>query len=325
MAPFVEKYLPALLISILTIPTAFLLGAYVWQLLPEKLSLRLAGKRFLFICTALPLGIVAAAVMGPNFERFLFRGDLMGWLAGDTATPGGSTSGWMLLMLPLAILGTAVLQAQVVNPWLRRKTAGWQRASSAAADLGKFLAASFLVIGTAWGLGALLNTLGFDPRGSFMGTYVQRNALIVGFMMGFTTIPILYNIAKHALTSVPEHLRQPSLGSGSDHSTPARRIIIPTAMSGLFSATMIGLGRAVGETMIVLMAAGNTPILEMNIFNGFRSLSANIAVELPEAVRNSSHYRTLFLAALVLFLMTFLVNTVAEAIRQRFRKRAFQL
>jgi phosphate transport system permease protein len=96
-------------------------------------------------------------------------------------------------------------------------------------------------------------------------------------------------------------------------------------MSGLFSATMIGLGRAVGETMIVLMAAGNTPVLELNIFNGFRSLSANIAVELPEAVRNSSHYRTLFLAALVLFLMTFLVNTVAEAIRQRFRKRAFQL
>jgi phosphate transport system permease protein len=96
-------------------------------------------------------------------------------------------------------------------------------------------------------------------------------------------------------------------------------------MSGLFSAIMIGLGRAVGETMIVLMAAGNTPIMEMNIFNGFRTLSANIAVELPEAVVNSTHYRTLFLAALVLFLMTFVLNTLAEIVRLRFRKRASEL
>jgi phosphate transport system permease protein len=77
--------------------------------------------------------------------------------------------------------------------------------------------------------------------------------------------------------------------------------------------------------MIVLMAAGNTPVLEWNIFEGFRTLSANIAVELPEAVRNSAHYRTLFLAALVLFAMTFVVNTVAELVRLRFRKRAYQL
>ena len=96
-------------------------------------------------------------------------------------------------------------------------------------------------------------------------------------------------------------------------------------MSGLFSAVMVGLGRAVGETMIVLMAAGNTPVLDWNIFNGFRTLSANIAVELPEAVRGGTHYRTLFLAALVLFAMTFVLNTAAEVVRQRFRKRAAQL
>jgi phosphate transport system permease protein len=77
--------------------------------------------------------------------------------------------------------------------------------------------------------------------------------------------------------------------------------------------------------MIVLMAAGNTPVLDWNIFNGFRTLSANIAVELPEAVQGSTHYRTLFLAALVLFAMTFVLNTVAEVVRMRFRKRAYQL
>jgi len=81
----------------------------------------------------------------------------------------------------------------------------------------------------------------------------------------------------------------------------------------------------VGETMIVLMAAGNTPVLEWNVFNGMRTLSANIAVELPEAVQNSTHYRMLFLAALCLFVMTFVLNTMAEVVRQRFRKRAFQL
>lgn len=96
-------------------------------------------------------------------------------------------------------------------------------------------------------------------------------------------------------------------------------------MSGLFSACMIGLGRAVGETMIVLMAAGNTPLMDWNVFSGMRTLSANIAVELPEAVRNSTHYRTLFFAALVLFAMTFVINTIAESVRVRFRKRAFEL
>lgn len=88
-----------------------------------------------------------------------------------------------------------------------------------------------------------------------------------------------------------------------------------------FSALMIGLGRAVGETMIVLMATGNTPIMDMNIFEGFRTLSANIAVEMPESEVGSSHYRVLFLAAFVLFLFTFVFNTIAEIVRQRLRNK----
>ena len=88
---------------------------------------------------------------------------------------------------------------------------------------------------------------------------------------------------------------------------------------------MIGLGRAVGETMIVVMAAGNTPIIDWNIFSGLRALSANIAVELPEAVKDGTLYRMLFLAALSLFIMTFVLNTMAELVRLRFRKRAAQL
>ncbi|MEM7515768.1 MAG: ABC transporter permease subunit, partial [Planctomycetota bacterium] len=132
-------------------------------------------------------------------------------------------------------------------------------------------------------------------------------------------------LSEDALSSVPEHLRLASLGAGATPWQTAVRVIVPTAASGLFSAMMIGLGRAVGETMIVLMATGNTAVMEWNIFNGFRTLSANIAVELPEAVKGSTHYRTLFLAAFVLFALTFVLNTLAEVVRQRFRKRAYQL
>ena len=84
---------------------------------------------------------------------------------------------------------------------------------------------------------------------------------------------------------------------------------------------MIGLGRAVGETMIVVMATGNTPIMDMDIFSGMRTLSANIAVELPEAPHGGTLYRTLFLGAFVLFVLTFFVNTVAETLRHRLRDK----
>ena len=96
---------------------------------------------------------------------------------------------------------------------------------------------------------------------------------------------------------------------------------MPTASPGIFSALMIGMGRAVGETMIVLMATGNTPIMDANIFEGMRTLAANIAVEIGETEVDSSHYRVLFLAAFVLFMFTFVVNTIAETVRQRLRMR----
>jgi len=120
---------------------------------------------------------------------------------------------------------------------------------------------------------------------------------------------------------VPKHLSNGSLALGASQWQTLTRVVIPTASPGIFSALMIGLGRAVGETMIVLMATGNTPIMDMNIFEGFRTLSANIAVEMPESEVGSSHYRVLFLAAFVLFLFTFVFNTIAEIVRQRLRNK----
>jgi phosphate transport system permease protein len=111
------------------------------------------------------------------------------------------------------------------------------------------------------------------------------------------------------------------MACGASRWQTALRVVMPTASAGIFSALMIGLGRAVGETMIVVMATGNTPIMEWNIFSGMRTLSANIAVELPEAPHHATLYRTLFLGALVLFLLTFAINTVAEVLRQHLREK----
>jgi len=152
-------------------------------------------------------------------------------------------------------------------------------------------------------------------------TYDQRNALVVGIAMGFAVIPNIYSIAEDAVFSVPRGLTLGSLALGATPWQTLTRVVILTASPGIFSALMIGMGRAVGETMIVLMATGNTPIMDMNLFEGMRTLAANVAVEMPESEVGGSHYRVLFLAALVLLTFTFVMNTLAELIRQRLRKQ----
>jgi phosphate transport system permease protein len=200
-----------------------------------------------------------------------------------------------------------------------------------------FMPVLFIVAYLGWQLGPWLERMFFVVQNSATGEWVadfrlwwpqvtgmrfeQRNSLVVGFMMGFAVIPIIFTITEDSLSSVPPALKSGSLALGASRWQTAIRIILPTASAGLFSAVMIGLGRAVGETMIVLMATGNTPVMDFNMFSGMRTLSANIAVELPEAPQYGTLYRTLFLGAMVLFLMTFLVNTLAEIVRQRLRER----
>ena len=151
--------------------------------------------------------------------------------------------------------------------------------------------------------------------------YDQRNCLVIAIALGFAVIPIIFTIAEDALSNVPRNLSAASLALGASRWQTAWRVVLPSALPGVFSAIMIGFGRAIGETMIVLMATGNTPILSWSAFNGLRSLSANIAVEIPEAPLDGSLYRVLFFSAVLLFLLTFVINTAAEALRQRFRKK----
>ena len=159
----------------------------------------------------------------------------------------------------------------------------------------------------------VVNALGWD--------FETRNALVVGFAMGFAVIPIIFTISEDSLSNVPKSFMSGSLALGASRWQTAMRIVVPTASAGIFSALMIGFGRAVGETMIMVMATGNAVVQDFNPFTGMRTLSANIAVEISEAEQNGTLYRTLFLCAFLLFVFTFTLNTIAEVLRQWLRKK----
>nr|WP_328838203.1 ABC transporter permease subunit [Vibrio ulleungensis] len=151
--------------------------------------------------------------------------------------------------------------------------------------------------------------------------YDQRNSFIVGIAMGFAVIPTIFTLAEEAIFSVPKHLSQAAFALGASKWQALSSVVLQTASSGIVSAIMVGLGKAVGETMIVLMATGNTPVQEWNIFEGMRSLASTIAIEMPESEVASSHYQILILSAFLLFVFTFLLNSLAEMIRQRLREK----
>lgn len=224
----------------------------------------------------------------------------------------------ILILMPVGILLAALAWSRFPDRLRARVGAGWEAA---------LLIPVVLFVGWAcltaspwvelWWFGGDMRQWMTD-----MGiNYDQRNAMIVGVAMGFAVIPTIYSIAEDAVFNVPRHLTQGSLALGATPWQTMTRVVLLTASPGIFAAVMIGLGRAVGETMIVLMATGNSPVVNFNIFEGLRTLSANIAVEMPEAEFGGTHYRILFLSALVLFLFTFAVNTVAELVRQRLRKK----
>jgi phosphate transport system permease protein len=323
IAPLVERGLAPVIAGFFVVPVTLLLGANLWQLLPTGTRMRLAAWRLLVIgCLGLPAGCLASALVAPLLERLLFGGDLRAWLDGRG---GSGLGGWVLAFLPVAAIAATMVCSRLVNPWLRNVSVGWTPRGAALVSLLVFVGGVLLTIALALAAGTFLDAIRLDARGGLLGSYVQRNAMIVAFGMSFAVIPLIFTIADDALSSVPDHLRSASLGAGATPWQTAIRVILPAATSGIFSAVMIGLGRAVGETMIVLMAAGNTPIMDWSLFNGFQTLSAAIATELPEAARGSAHYRVLFLAALTLFSLTFVLNTVAEIIRERFRRRSHEL
>lgn len=248
---------------------------------------------------------------------------ILGFLAGlwlapliETHLPGIVI---LLVLLPLSVLLTAFAWHHLPKAIKNTVPEGWQSVL--------LLPVVVLVGWASFAFSPAVENMFFGGNArSFLTNelgigFDQRNSLVVGIAMGFAVVPTIFSIAEDAVFSVPKHLTNGSLALGATPWQTLTRVVMLTASPGIFSAVMMGLGRAVGETMIVLMATGNTPVMDFSIFNGMRTLAANIAVEMPEAEVNSSHYRVLFLAAFVLFVFTFLFNTVAEFVRQRLRDK----
>ncbi|CAI0828452.1 Phosphate transport system permease protein pstC [Serratia entomophila] len=259
-------------------------------------GLRRVIKPAIEVMGALPtvvIGLVAGIWLAPVIEHYLLA----------------------VLSLPLLLAAVVLLCGGAVNHFAPRRPAG--------VDLLILLPLLALTVWLAFSAGPWLEVAIFGaPLHFWLGDdYDQRNALVVGVAMGFALVPIIFSLAEDALFSVPATLSQGSLALGATQWQTVVRVVLPSASAGIFSALMIGFGRAVGETMIVLMATGNTPIIDGSLFQGLRALAANIAIEMPEAVSGSSHYRVLFLTALVLFVFTFVFNTLAEAVRLRLRER----
>ena len=248
---------------------------------------------------------------------------ILGFLAGlwlapfvETHLPGMFV---LIIFVPLSIILAAAAWEFIPTHIKHKVPDGWEAA----------LLMPVVIIAAAFSIGISqpIENLFFGGNlplwlSTEMGiTYDQRNSMVVGFAMGFAVIPTIFSISEDAIYSVPKQLTTGSLALGATSWQTMLRVILLTASPGIFSAIMIGLGRAVGETMIVVMATGNTAIMDMSIFEGFRALSANIAVEMPETEVDSTHYRILFLGALVLFGVTFFFNTIAEVVRQRLRTK----
>lgn len=149
--------------------------------------------------------------------------------------------------------------------------------------------------------------------------YDQRNAIVVGLAMGIAITPSMFSILEDAIYAVPRALSDGSLALGATRWQSLAKVVLPAASPALLSALLIGVARGLGETMIVLLATGNSPLLDPSPFSGLRTISASVAIELPEAPTGGINFRLLFLSALVLFALTFLFNTVAEVYRQRLR------
>lgn len=157
---------------------------------------------------------------------------------------------------------------------------------------------------------------------SLFGFEYRLNAFVGGIALALAVIPIIFTISEDAIAAVPKNLTEASLALGATKWQTALKVILPAATPGIFAAVILGVGRAFGETMIVLMATGNAALVSASLFEPVRTMSATIGAEMAEVVFGETHYNVLFLIGSLLFLFTFILNAVAElVIRRRLMKK----
>jgi phosphate transport system permease protein len=301
--PLVFGTLKATLYALLfSVPLALAAAVYVSQLAPSWLQT--FTKPTLELMAAVPsvvVGFLAALWLAPRLEAALLAA-----IVGAAA-------------LPLAVL-VALAVWRIVPVGLRRRVPpGGELVLLAISAAGVVAVVTLLADPVESALfGGDIQRYLFTEWGV---RYDQRNSLVVGIALGFAVIPVIFTIAEDACSAVPRSLISASRALGATRWQTAIKLVVPAASPGLFAAVMLGLGRAVGETMIVLMAAGNTPLLDLSAFNGMRTMSAAIAVEIPEAPVGSTLFRVLFLTGTLLFAFTLVVTTAADLVGSYLRKR----
>jgi phosphate transport system permease protein len=211
----------------------------------------------------------------------------------------------LLFAVPLA-LGAAIYVSQLAPPRLKE----WMKPA-----IEMLSGIPSVVLGF---FGLIVMASFFQP---LFGYESRLNAFVAGIALGLAVIPVVFSIAEDALTSVPRTYTQAALALGSSKWSAAWRIVLPAALPGVFAAVVLGFGRAIGETMVVLMASGNASIVSWNFFDSTRTMTATIAAELAEAVFGGHHYRILFLIGALLFIVAFVSNMVADVVIHRLKAR----
>jgi ABC-type phosphate transport system permease subunit len=287
---------------LVSVPLALLAAIYVSQLAPRRLQTII--KPSLELMAAVPtviVGFLGGLWLAPRLEAALL----------ETAMAAAS--------LPLAVIAALFLWRCLPEAARKNIPPGGELLLLAFAVLvvtGLAVLAAGPIETKFFG-GDLIRYL-YTEHGI---RYDQRNAFVVGIALGFAVIPVIFTIAEDACSSVPRSLVRAARALGATRWQAAIQMVVPAAMPGLLAAIILGFGRAVGETMIVLMVSGNTPILDVSPFNGMRTMSAAIAVEIPEAAVGGTHFRVLFLTGLLLFAVSFIVTTAADSISRRLRRR----
>jgi phosphate transport system permease protein len=211
----------------------------------------------------------------------------------------------MLFAVPVAVLA-ALFASEFAAPRLREilKPAVEMLAGIPSVVLGFFA----LMVLASW-LQALT------------GSVVRLNAVNAGVALGLGIIPTIFSVSEDALRAVPRSYREASLALGTSRWQTAWHVILPAASAGVAAGVLLGLARAVGETMIVLMASGNAALVSASAFDSVRTFSATIAAEMAEVVVGSAHYSVLFFLGALLFTATFAINVIAGTCVDRLRRR----
>ncbi|MDA8591212.1 ABC transporter permease subunit [Luminiphilus sp.] len=302
VVPLIFGTLKAALLALLfSAPLSLGCAIYVGCFMSEAQRQRV--RPAIDMLTAFPtvvLGAIGLFWLAPRFGEFLSA--LIGVIA---------------LFPILAILGVFVVRGL-----------GWRWVRHDALDDWPLRLLPLVLLVIAAGAAAGLSGAARLPGGSLEAYLLSSgvsisyfNSLLVGIVLGLAITPTIFSIAEEAIHAVPRNLAAGALALGSTPWQGYRDVVLPLALPGMIAAIMVGFGRAAGETMILVMLSGNTGIMDLSIFEGLRSVSASLALELPEAPKTSSHYQVLFVMGLLLFGLTFIVNTVAEIIRARVRMR----